>query len=43
MNTHKKMMKKIEKSPTDTLRVLCLHGYRQNGDTFKSKIGMNKT
>lgn len=24
---------------TDKLRVLCLHGYRQNGESFKSKIG----
>lgn len=23
----------------DKLRFLCLHGYRQNGDTFKGKIG----
>lgn len=23
----------------DKLRILCLHGYRQNGDTFKSKLG----
>lgn len=23
----------------DKLRVLCLHGYRQNGDSFKSKLG----
>lgn len=24
---------------TQKLRVLCLHGYRQNADTFKSKLG----
>lgn len=24
---------------TEKVRVLCLHGYRQNGDSFKSKIG----
>uniref|UniRef100_A0A1I8PPQ5 Serine hydrolase domain-containing protein n=1 Tax=Stomoxys calcitrans TaxID=35570 RepID=A0A1I8PPQ5_STOCA len=24
---------------TDKVRVLCLHGYRQNGDAFKSKLG----
>lgn len=23
----------------DKLRILCLHGYRQNGDAFRSKIG----
>lgn len=23
----------------DKIRVLCLHGYRQNGDSFKSKLG----
>ncbi|EDW96144.1 esterase CG5412 [Drosophila yakuba] len=24
---------------TEKVRVLCLHGYRQNGETFKSKLG----
>lgn len=24
---------------TDKLKFLCLHGYRQNGESFKSKIG----
>ncbi|KAL5292005.1 OVCA2 family protein [Megaselia abdita] len=24
---------------TDKVKILCLHGYRQNGDSFKSKIG----
>lgn len=24
---------------TEKVRVLCLHGYRQNGDSFKSKLG----
>lgn len=24
---------------TDKIKVLCLHGYRQNGDVFKSKLG----
>jgi Serine hydrolase (FSH1) len=24
---------------TEKLKILCLHGYRQNGDGFKSKIG----
>lgn len=23
----------------DKLKILCLHGYRQNADTFKSKLG----
>lgn len=23
----------------ERIRILCLHGYRQNGNTFKSKIG----
>lgn len=31
--------KRSETALDDTLRVLCLHGYRQNGDTFKAKIG----
>lgn len=26
-------------SVADKIRVLCLHGYRQNGDSFKSKLG----
>lgn len=37
------MSPKPSKSPapeiTEKLRFLCLHGYRQNGDVFKSKIG----
>lgn len=28
-----------ENAVSEKLRVLCLHGYRQNGGTFKSKIG----
>jgi len=34
--------KKLKNKPAgeqEKVRVLCLHGYRQNGDTFKSKIG----
>lgn len=33
---------KLSKKPNEIhekLRILCLHGYRQNGDSFKSKIG----
>lgn len=36
-NDRDKSIKKLD----DKLRILCLHGYRQNGDVFKSKIGMN--
>lgn len=32
-------MKKSEK-PAERVRILCLHGYRQNGDTFRAKIGI---
>lgn len=37
--TRDKSNKKTDSSSDDILRVLCLHGYRQNGDIFKSKIG----
>ncbi|CAK9023982.1 unnamed protein product [Durusdinium trenchii] len=30
---------KAAKDPPDTMRVLCLHGYLQNGDVFKQKTG----
>lgn len=35
-----KLQKPSNSAPEEKLRVLCLHGYRQNGNTFKSKIGM---
>ena len=28
-----------DKPLKEKLKILCLHGYRQNGDLFKSKIG----
>lgn len=34
-----KLQKSNDLAPEEKLRVLCLHGYRQNGNTFKSKIG----
>lgn len=30
---------KSTNEPDEKVRILCLHGYRQNGETFKSKIG----
>lgn len=43
MSSSKHKEKPLQKSnnsgPEEKLRVLCLHGYRQNGNTFKSKIG----
>lgn len=35
----KPQQKSNNSGPEEKLRVLCLHGYRQNGNTFKSKIG----
>lgn len=40
-------VKKTQKPPkgeaplviTDKMKILCLHGYRQNAESFKSKIG----
>lgn len=29
----------MQKSTKDKFKVLCLHGYRQNADSFKSKLG----
>lgn len=34
-----KPQKSKESTPDEKVRILCLHGYRQNGNTFKSKIG----
>lgn len=31
--------KDIKIQEADKLNILCLHGYRQNGDTFRSKTG----
>lgn len=36
----KEKSKKNANTIPDKLRVLCLHGYRQNDKSFKSKIGM---
>lgn len=33
------MPKNVEILPSDKLKILCLHGYRQNADSFKSKLG----
>jgi Serine hydrolase (FSH1) len=39
-NNPKKSTKgKAQPVITEKLKILCLHGYRQNGDSFKSKIG----
>lgn len=29
----------LEVQPKDKLKILCLHGYRQNATAFKSKLG----
>lgn len=44
MSSSKRREKPQKSNDTDSeekLRVLCLHGYRQNGNSFKSKIGKN--
>lgn len=33
---------KSSTEPEEKVRILCLHGYRQNGEVFKSKIGKLK-
>ncbi|XP_055371956.1 esterase GA18864 [Condylostylus longicornis] len=35
----KNQSKKLKLEISERVRVLCLHGYRQNGDSFKSKLG----
>lgn len=38
-----KSTRKLQIKPNtsqEKLRILCLHGYRQSGDTFKSKLGI---
>lgn len=37
-----KPQKSNDSAPDEKVRILCLHGYRQNGNTFKSKIGKKK-
>lgn len=36
---HREKPQKSDSAPDEKVRILCLHGYRQNGNTFKSKIG----
>lgn len=41
MSTLRKRQAPKKPSPeiTEKLKILCLHGYRQNADGFRSKIG----
>lgn len=32
-------LKNMPKPPTEKVKILCLHGYRQNAESFKSKLG----
>lgn len=38
-NSKKKGRKGAQIAEKDKLKILCIHGYRQNGDSFKSKLG----